>query len=201
MLGYRGSYLTAYNNGDYGIYAYDSVYGQFDHSYASGSPDSGFYIGQCKPCHAVITQVVAEYNALGYSGTNTGGNLTIMNSVWRYNMSGIVPNTLDSEKLAPQDGTRIVNNLIYSNHNPAGRLLAADLAGAAGYLVMMILPPVADLALVVWTGRDTGRRRLRPWARVAWVAAAVVLPLVGGFAYWVSARWGRGLSRAAGARS
>lgn len=117
VLGYRGSYLTAYNNGDYGIYAYDSVYGQFDHSYASGSPDSGFYIGQCKPCHAVITEVVAEYNALGYSGTNAGGNLTIMNSVWRYNMSGIVPNTLDSEKLAPQDGTRIVNNLIYSNHN------------------------------------------------------------------------------------
>jgi len=28
-----------------------------------------------------------------------------------------VPNTLDSEKLAPQDGTRVVNNRIYSNHN------------------------------------------------------------------------------------
>ena len=36
--GYWGSYLTAYDNGDYGIFAYDSVYGQFDHSYASGSP-------------------------------------------------------------------------------------------------------------------------------------------------------------------
>lgn len=117
VLGYRGSYLTAYNNGDYGIYAFGSVYGQFDNSYASGSPDSGFYIGQCKPCHALITDVIAEHNALGYSGTNAGGNLTIMNSVWRYNMSGIVPNTLDSQRLAPQDGTRIVNNDIYSNHN------------------------------------------------------------------------------------
>ncbi|HEX6989562.1 MAG TPA: right-handed parallel beta-helix repeat-containing protein [Bacillota bacterium] len=117
VLGYRGSYLTAYNNGDYGIYAYDSIYGQFDHTYASGSPDSGLYIGQCKPCHALITDSIAEHNALGYSGTNAGGNLTIMNSIWRYNMAGIVPNTLDSERLAPQDGTRIVNNLIYSNHN------------------------------------------------------------------------------------
>ena len=71
VLGYRGSYLTAYRNGDYGIYAYDSQYGQFDHSYASGSPDSGFYIGQCNPCHAVITDVVSEYNQLGYSGTNS----------------------------------------------------------------------------------------------------------------------------------
>ncbi len=60
VLGYRGSYLTAYRNGDYGVYAYDSQYGQFDHSYASGSPDSGFYIGQCNPCHAVITDVVSR---------------------------------------------------------------------------------------------------------------------------------------------
>ena len=28
VLGYRGSYLTAYRNGDYGVYAYDSQYGQ-----------------------------------------------------------------------------------------------------------------------------------------------------------------------------
>jgi plastocyanin len=125
VRGYRGSYLTAYSNGDYGLYAYDAVYGQFDHSYASGHPDSGFYIGQCKPCHALIIAVLAEHNALGYSGTNAGGELIIADSVWRYNRAGIVPNTLDSEALAPQDGTRIVGNLVYSNHNtqaPAERL-------------------------------------------------------------------------------
>ena len=72
------SYLTAYRNGDYGIYAFDSQWGQFDHSYASGSPDAGFYIGQCNPCHAVITDVVAEYNQLGYSGTNSSGDLFIV---------------------------------------------------------------------------------------------------------------------------
>jgi len=37
--GYRGSYLTAYANGDYGIYAYLSVDGQFDHDYAAGQPN------------------------------------------------------------------------------------------------------------------------------------------------------------------
>ena len=47
--GYWGSYLTAYNNGDYGIFAYDSVYGQFDHSYASGSPDSGLLHRAVRP--------------------------------------------------------------------------------------------------------------------------------------------------------
>ncbi|WPD18588.1 PLDc N-terminal domain-containing protein [Thermaerobacter composti] len=81
---------------------------------------------------------------------------------------------------------------------PAGRSLAGDLAGAAGYLGMMLLPPLADLALVVWTVRDTGRRRLRLLARVAWVAVAVVLPLLGGSAYWVSVRRSRGRGRAVG---
>ena len=70
--GYRGSYLTAYANGDYGLYAYLSVDGQFDHDYAAGQPN-GFYIGACHPCNAVITEVLAEKNGLGYSGTNAGG--------------------------------------------------------------------------------------------------------------------------------
>lgn len=123
--GYRGSYLTAYNNGDYGLYAFDSVSGQFDHSYASGSPDAGFYIGQCRPCHAVVTDVLAERNALGYSGTNASGDLFIVNSEWRDNMSGIVPNTLDSELLPPQADVVIAGNWVHDNNNrdaPAKRL-------------------------------------------------------------------------------
>ncbi len=115
--GYRGSYLTAYGNGDYGIYSYQSVNGQFDHSFAAGQPDSGFYIGGCHPCHALITNVISEDNALGYSGTNAGGDLVISDSLWRDNMAGIVPNTLDSEPGPPQNGVTIVNNLVEDNNN------------------------------------------------------------------------------------
>jgi plastocyanin len=126
VQGYRGSYLTAYANGDYGIYAFNSVWGRIEHSYASGHPDSGFYIGECFPCHAVITDVLAEGNAIGYSGTNAGGDLLIVNSEWRNNMGGIVPNTLDSERLAPQRGATIAGNWVHDNNNadaPAKRLL------------------------------------------------------------------------------
>lgn len=115
--GYRGSYLTAYNNGEYGVYAFDSVNGRFDHSYASGHPDSGFYVGQCQPCKAVLEDLVAERNSIGYSGTNAGGELVVRNSIWRHNMGGIVPNTLDSESLAPQRGVRIENNEVVGNNN------------------------------------------------------------------------------------
>jgi plastocyanin len=115
VRGYRASYVTAYNNKDYGIYAFDSVDGVFEHSYASGSPDSGFYIGQCHPCDAVIDQVVSEHNALGYSGTNAGGNLQIVRSTWRHNWAGIVPNTLDSELLPPFREVDVVGNLVVAN--------------------------------------------------------------------------------------
>lgn len=114
--GYRASYLTAYNNGAYGLYAYDSVHGLFDHSYASGHPDSGFYIGQCDPCHALVTDVLAEHNALGWSGTNASGDLVLASSEWRYNMAGIVPNTLDSELLPPQRAQTIVGNWVHDNN-------------------------------------------------------------------------------------
>ena len=118
MSGYHGSYLTAYNNRLYGIYAFDSVDGLFEKSYASGSGDAAFYIGQCRPCDAVIDDVVAEHSALGYSGTNAGGNLTIRNSVWRHNATGILPNSLDSQRDPPQrGGTTIVGNKIVRNGN------------------------------------------------------------------------------------
>jgi plastocyanin len=117
VQGYRGSYLTAYNNGDYGIYAFDSVHGQFDHSYAGGHPDGGFYIGQCDPCHALVTDVLSENNALGWSGTNASGDLILTRSEWRNNRAGIVPNTLDSELLPPQRGQTIIGNWVHDNDN------------------------------------------------------------------------------------
>jgi len=114
VTGYRGSYLTAYNNEIYGIYAFDSTDGLFEHSYASGSKDAGFYIGQCDPCDGVITEVVAEHNGMGYSGTNAS-EVYILDSIWRQNVSGIVPNTLDSQRLPPFGRVTIAGNLIHDN--------------------------------------------------------------------------------------
>ncbi|HEU0245231.1 MAG TPA: right-handed parallel beta-helix repeat-containing protein [Candidatus Limnocylindrales bacterium] len=142
--GYRGSYLTAYGNGDYGVYAFDSRYGRFEHSYASGHPDSGFYIGQCYPCDAVIDDVRSVHNALGYSGTNAGGNLAIVNSEWTDNLAGIAPNTLDSERLAPQREAYLAGNWIHANDAtdaPTKRLeyptygIGVVLAGGRGNVV------------------------------------------------------------------
>ena len=115
--GYRGSYLNAIRNGDYGLYAFDSVNGQFDNTYASGSPDGGLYIGQCFPCNALIVDSESEWNGLGYSGTNAGGNLLIARSSWHDNRVGIVPNSLTSEELYPQREAQIIGNHVYDNNN------------------------------------------------------------------------------------
>lgn len=118
VTGYRGSYLNAMRNGDYGVYAFDSVKGQFDHIYAAGSPDAGVYIGQCYPCEAVIADVLSEHNGLGYSGTNSGGDLLIVNSTWRNNRAGIVPNSGSYELCYPERATTIVGNIIHDNNQP-----------------------------------------------------------------------------------
>jgi hypothetical protein len=116
--GYRGSYLTTYRIGDYGIYAFDSVSGLIEKSYTSGSPDAGVYIGQCFPCDAVIDDIVSEHNGLGYSGTNSGGNLLIVNSTFRFNRAGVVPNSGSYELCYPERDTTIVGNVVHSNNQP-----------------------------------------------------------------------------------
>ena len=121
--GYWGRYLTAYDNGRSGIAAYGSDDGQLDHSFASGSPDSGFSVEGCSPCHAVITQVVGADNAAGFSGTNAE-EVAIVNSEWTNNMSGIVPNTQDAVAGAPQRDLLIAGNYIHNNGNPAAPALA-----------------------------------------------------------------------------
>jgi hypothetical protein len=144
LTGYRGSYLTAYANGDYGIYASNARDGQFDHSFASGNPNSGFYIGQCYPCDALIYQVVSEWNGLGYSGTNAGGNLILRDSVWRDNLAGIVPNSLDVELGPPERQTIILDNDVSQNNNEQAPAESAEepligtgigLAGGVGNVV------------------------------------------------------------------
>jgi plastocyanin len=116
--GFRGSYLTSYNSGDYGIYSFASQHGVFEDSYASGSRDSGFYIGQCKPCHQVIRRIKATNSGLGYSGTNAGGDLVLTDSEWFGNFGGgITPNTLDSEENPPQADIVITNNYVHDNQN------------------------------------------------------------------------------------
>jgi hypothetical protein len=149
VKGYRGSYLTAIRNGDYGIYAFGSTDGQFDHDYASGSPDAGFYIGQCYPCHAVISNVEAEWNGLGYSGTNAGGSLVIARSSFHDNRAGIVPNSGTEEASPPQRGLTIVGNTVDSNNNPA--TAAIDIATTAtgnGILVAGGVDDVVERNLV-----------------------------------------------------
>ena len=117
VTGYRGSYITAINNGDYGIYAFDSYNGVLEHSLGSGSPDAGFYVGGCYPCKTILDQVIGEGNlGGGYSGTNAGGELYIINSIWRKNFGGgIAPNTFDVEPHAPQRENVIVGNTIVDN--------------------------------------------------------------------------------------
>ena len=152
---YRGSYLTAYRNGDYGLYAFDAYDGQFDNSLGAGSPDAGFYIGECYRCNAVIDNVIAEHNGLGYSGTNSGGDLYIVDSTFRNNRAGIVPNSGSYELCYPGRETTIVGNLVHDNNNlEAPAISVALLAHGNGILLAGAIDSTVERNRV-W-GHDRG---------------------------------------------
>lgn len=127
--GYRASYVTTYRTGNYGIYAFDSVRGLIEHSTTIGSREAGVYIGQCFPCDAVVRSVTSSHNGLGYSGTNAGGNLLVIESDWHDNRLGLVPNSGTYELCYPQRDTTIVGNRVWGNNradaSPFGNSLLA----------------------------------------------------------------------------
>jgi len=111
--GYYGSYLTAtsmFFGGEksaatYGIFSSNWTGGTWDHSYASNFNDSGYYIGACRQqCHQTIDDAWGEFNALGYSGSNSGGWMLIENSRFDNNEDGFDTNSQNGDNPPPQNG-------------------------------------------------------------------------------------------------
>jgi hypothetical protein len=133
----------------YGLFVSDSRGpGSMSHTYASNFNDSDYYIGGCPDCNAVIDDAHAQYSALGYSGTNSGGHLIIENSEWDHNKTGIVTNSQNNDDWpSPQDGmcpnggtgpTGTTscevwrNNYVHDNNNPNVPAAGAAAAGPVG---------------------------------------------------------------------
>ena len=115
MSGYWGSYLTATSTffkdettaSQYGIFSNNaSGPAGLDNLYASDMNDSGVYVGACQQvCNVTIDHSHFEWNALGYSGTNSGGAVVIENSEFNDNQDGLDTNTqIAGDAPAPQDG-------------------------------------------------------------------------------------------------
>ncbi|MBL1116297.1 right-handed parallel beta-helix repeat-containing protein [Streptomyces sp. 110] len=113
------SHVTATRNGLYGIYAFSAQNGVIEHSYTSGSADSGIYVGQCKPCRVVVRDNIAELNAVGYEGTNASGDMYVVGNRLVGNRVGLTSNSDHQEKLLPQRDAVIAGNLIAANQQAA----------------------------------------------------------------------------------
>ena len=79
--GFLGSYLNATSTyyqdetsaAQYGIFSSNWTGGTWNNTYASNFNDSGYYIGACQQvCDQTVIKAWAEFNALGYSGSNSG---------------------------------------------------------------------------------------------------------------------------------
>ena len=155
--GYTGRYLNATstyfadeNTGaQYGIFSSDWQGGTWDQTYASNFNDSGYYIGACQQeCDQTVNHAWAEYNALGYSGSNSGGRLVIENSRFDNNEDGFDTNSQNGDNPPPQDGSCpdggtspitnthscwvFIHNYVHDNNNPNVPALGSAAAGPVG---------------------------------------------------------------------
>jgi hypothetical protein len=155
--GFLGSYLTTtstYFHGEstaaaYGVFTSNWNGGRFDQIYASNFNDSGFYIGACRQqCNQTIDHAWAEFNALGYSGSNSGGRMLIENSQFDQNQDGFDTNSQNGDNPPPQNGACppgvkppvagartcwvFTHNFVHDNNNPNVPAAGAAAAGPVG---------------------------------------------------------------------
>jgi len=109
------SSVTASNNGLYGIYAFNARHGVIRDNYASGSADSGFYVGQCADCDILVTGNVAENNAIGYENANASDSVVIAGNRFSNNRVGMTLLSWYQEAYLPQRTATAVGNLIVDN--------------------------------------------------------------------------------------
>lgn len=113
---FKGAYLNAtstfYNGEDtaatYGIFTSNARGpGVWNQTYASNFNDAGYYEGACRQiCNLTMQNAWAQYSALGYSGTNSGGNIVVKNSEFDHNRDGFDTNSQNNDDApSPQDGT------------------------------------------------------------------------------------------------
>jgi hypothetical protein len=157
--GYWGSYLTATSTylgnentaAEYGVFASNSAGpADWNEIYASNMNDSGTYVGACKQqCDVTLDHMWMENNALGYSGTNSGGTIVIENSRFDENQDGLDTNTqIIGDPPAPQNGTCpngatspithttscwvVIHNLFDDNNNNMAPAAGTAAAGPIG---------------------------------------------------------------------
>jgi hypothetical protein len=159
LSGYWGSYLTATSSflgnettaAEYGIFASNAAGpATLNQLYANNMNDSGTYVGAClQQCNVILNHLWMENNALGYSGTNSGGRIVIKNSQFDNNQDGLDTNTqVIGDPPAPQNGACpgggvsaiththscwvFIHNYVHDNNNPYTPAAGSAAAGPIG---------------------------------------------------------------------
>jgi hypothetical protein len=121
VVGYTMNHLVAARTGTYGLFAFNSKGGTMENSEAYYVNDGAFYIGQTpqqqKPIRSIVRNVDGWGAPIGFSGSNMR-YVTITKSRFYNNATGIIPNSIDTEKFPPEEDNVIADNdLFWNNFN------------------------------------------------------------------------------------
>jgi len=113
--GYLVQFVTAENNGLYGIYAFNRTDGVIRDNLATGGSDSGIYVGQCESCNALVENNVMQWSAVGLELANAS-DVTITGNRIVENRIGITVLSNYLEAHGPTKNTVIAGNVIAHNN-------------------------------------------------------------------------------------
>jgi hypothetical protein len=133
----------------YGIFSSNWSGGTWDNTYASNFNDSDYYIGACQQvCNQTVNHAWGQFSALGYSGSNSGGQLVVENSQFDHNQDGFDTNSQNGDNPPPQDGSCpnggtsliththscwvFMHNYVHDNNNPNIPSAGSAAAGPVG---------------------------------------------------------------------
>jgi len=165
--------VRAVDNRVYGVNFLASEKGRVSYVIASGSGDSGIYVGEVtEECNCVIEYSEAYNNSLGYSGTRANG-VMIRHSYFHDNAIGIAPNTLLPDVrmfvlgkwplLLWASHNVIENNLIENNNNHGVK--AAGFAASYGVPVGVGIAMIGSHSNIVRNNTIKGNEK---WGIAEW---------------------------------
>ena len=113
---------------EYGTTIEDGEQGVIDNDYVSGVARAA-YVGECRPCRATVSRVVARLSAVGTRDERDRGHDSRLDLGSQ--RSRLVPNTYANEALPPQARSTITGNTV-TNSGRARVPIRTALAGLVG---------------------------------------------------------------------
>ena len=111
---FKISYVTAIDNGEYGIFPVHSSHGSIKHCKVSGHTDTGIYVGQSSDVNMEHNTATANVNGLEVENST---DVDVTKNQSYDNVCGILIDLLPGKDVKTSNNIYVANNHVYNNNH------------------------------------------------------------------------------------